>query len=399
MLRASVARPELGLPTADTVAQLGAGHADELVHAARFHGIAGYVLRVLRQSGGAAGAGEQGPVHAAVVDALRQEVQRSVARHLTTLADLDHVTRALAGVTPWLVLKGPVLAETVHDGPELRAYADLDVLVPPERFGPALEALEAAGGQTLDRNWTLLARELKGEVHVRLPLGTVVDLHWTVFNERAVRERYPIATEHLFERCREVAIRGRRVLTLDEADSCVYVGLHALLSGGHRLLWLKDLERLMTQAGEPPAALAARARAWNAALPFSCALTRTRAAIGFPEHVRTTDGLGLGLSERAWMAGSAAVWRQQPAEREDGVGSLARMVARSVQPTAAASLRVLGGKLRTHVAGRLRGKPRQPPDPDSPGSGRYDSGGPTGRVAYLDAVARQARPRRGCVRR
>jgi hypothetical protein len=56
-----------------------------------------------------------------------------------------------AGV-PWLVVKGPALAE-LHGAPDLRAYSDLDVLVPSAAFGDALAALESAGAAVLARNW------------------------------------------------------------------------------------------------------------------------------------------------------------------------------------------------------------------------------------------------------
>src|SRR5688500_15332306 len=66
---------------------------------------------------------------------LQREYIDNVARHLRTLADLAELGPVLdtAGI-PWMVIKGPVLAETIYPRPDLRSYDDLDVVVQPERF-------------------------------------------------------------------------------------------------------------------------------------------------------------------------------------------------------------------------------------------------------------------------
>lgn len=129
----------------------------QLAAAAQLHGVGGYVGQALRTL-------EPAPQNAAA-DVLRSVALRNVARHMQTNADLHRLatTFEAAGID-WLVVKGPVLAETVHRSVALRSYSDLDVLVRPRDLGGALDALESAGARVLDRNWLLLRRDLKGEV-------------------------------------------------------------------------------------------------------------------------------------------------------------------------------------------------------------------------------------------
>lgn len=141
----------------------------EIVAAARFHGVAGYVHRMLK-GGQAQDAGTL-----AALDGLRLG---GLHTHLRALDDVPRLASAFgqAGV-PWLVVKGPALAE-LHGAPDLRAYSDLDVLVPSAAFGDALAALESAGAAVLARNWWHRLDVLAGEVPLSMRSGTLVDLHW-----------------------------------------------------------------------------------------------------------------------------------------------------------------------------------------------------------------------------
>src|SRR5437763_22581 len=66
---------------------------------------------------------------------------RAMQRQL--LEEFAVAARALeeAGV-PWVVLKGPALAEVVYTPAQMRSYSDLDLLVARDRFRPAVLALE-----------------------------------------------------------------------------------------------------------------------------------------------------------------------------------------------------------------------------------------------------------------
>src|SRR5205823_14354197 len=92
-----------------------------------------------------------------------------------------------AAAIPHLVVKGPVLAELVYPRNDLRAYDDLDLVIPHRRFGDAISALLALGCGMVDRNWRVIRRELRGQVHMTARFGTSADVHWLLIHRASVR--------------------------------------------------------------------------------------------------------------------------------------------------------------------------------------------------------------------
>src|SRR5262249_5413405 len=134
----------------------------------------------------------------------------------------------------WLVLKGPALAHSVYPRPDLRQGVDLDVLVPPARFGDVLVALEAAGFTLLDRNWPLVAARVPGELRIRAPQGVLVDLHWAVLDDPALHRPFRLPVPGLLERARWLDRAG--CCALSAVDQLVHLGVHGALSGANRLV-------------------------------------------------------------------------------------------------------------------------------------------------------------------
>lgn len=357
----------------------------ELVAAAHFHGIGGYVRNALQAMPGDAGSRE--------VEALGQVVFRTLALHLRTLADLGRLASVLdASGIPWLVVKGPVLAETVHASPELRGYSDLDVLVSPGCFGRAVELLEADGCRLVDRNWLLLHRELKGELRMELPHGTPLDLHWHLLNHPSVRERFRLHSDWLLARRRNVTVGSLQVPTLDAAGTVVYVAMHAVLSGLYRLIWLKDVELASTAGGLDWGEVVETARAWRAELPLAVALDRVRGTLG-----AASPGSGADLEASfLWRKVCSTAGALSPVQAADGSGSTLRLATRATRDglasSVAESLRRVAGLGRT-LATR-RSVPRGPDgriSHDHPGSGAFAAGGTEARAAFVEAVARLGR--------
>lgn len=382
VLRGCVAHHEPDEATRTALQRVPAGELTGLAHAAAYHGVSSYLLAA-SEEGGALPTDER--------EQLREQRRDIAIDHLRMLGNL----RFLHGVldeadVPWLAIKGPTLAEPVHGSPVLRGYADLDIIVPPSLLRDAIAALTAAGAALIDRNWTLLRAEMKGEVHLALPSGTELDLHWHLLNDRDRRENFPIRVEGLFERSRTVKVGGLDVPTIDAADTVVYVALHSILSGADRLIWVKDVERLLAADLPGLEAIEDRARRWRAELALAAILRRVEATIGLPDDAVAL--LSMLPRHRVWTAISNRAWRAYPVEREDGLGSPGRLVARSVRATQRSTLRTIATKARRSALGSLRG-PREGGhriiDPDHPGSGRYESGGEAMREAYLDAVAQE----------
>lgn len=356
-----------------------------LADAAHRHGVVGCLWTALRASG----LSERDD---AVV--VREQYRGDVGRYLRTLSDLELVDTALGSAgADYLVVKGPVLAEHVYRRPDLRSSVDLDLVVAPRDFALALSSLEEADCRVYEANWRLARQRMLGELRLFTPSGTVLDLHWSLFAERVVREAFPASVDGLFRRARTVSLAGRMVRTLDELDTVVHLALHASLSGGHRLVWCKDIEQVLLRGRAGGwldwDALARRAEQWNAVPALALMLARSRAVLG----TELPDDLPAGLlPARGWRVATRLADRLAPVSRTGGGGSLARLVARSVRADGRSSLRELrrrGGAWLGHGARRHGPPTRNLFDPTDPASAAFPDGGAAGRADYLEAVCRQ----------
>ncbi len=241
---------------------------------------------------------------------LRVASQMASLAHGRCLMEVKGTAEVFSGLEqPWLVVKGPVLAELGYRDPGARLYEDLDLLVSPTDLPCSLELLEGAGARVTDLNWPMMARLRRAEIPMILPTGMLGDLHWDLLVTPNVRKRFRMPMEELIERRRVVSIGGMAVPTLDVVDGLLYLCLHGSLSGGHQLVWLKDLDQMIEH--EPPEwdELVRRARAGGVDLVAAIQLERVRSVLGasIPEDVVTT------------LAGGRSWWRSwQQRERQVG---------------------------------------------------------------------------------
>jgi hypothetical protein len=349
----------------------------DIAHAAAVHGVEGWVLRRASAAGTA-------------LPDVEAAVRAALSRHLRALADLAVVQDALTGSgLPFLVVKGPVLAERVYGAADVRSYVDLDIVVRPGDAGRAVTALEGHGLRVLDVNWPVLERARVRELRLLAATGGAVDLHWSLAKGPRDTDSSP-AVEVLLGRADSWTTRTGPVMVLDWADTVVHLAVHAAGSGGHRLLWCADLRAAVAGAPADAAArLAERAAEWSAVPQVHLMLSRARSVLGAPIPQDWLDGLGV---HRGWTGLTAAVDRVLPLARQGGGRSTSRLVARSAGATAEESWRALATKTLTGL--------RAPREVQDPGwlfdatdlrSPLHPCGGDGERAAFFARVAAQAR--------
>jgi hypothetical protein len=315
-------------------------------------------------------------------------------RHQVVMEELGIVAGALDAVSvPWITMKGPVLSERCYPRPDLRGYGDLDVLVPPADFPAAVAALVAGGATLVDRNWPLAHRQMRGELMLTLPRGTVLDLHWHVLNEPEARSWFRLDPSAMVARRRPVQLGPTAAWTFDPQDTLVHLAVHSLLNGMRRLVWLCDL-RMAHAAFAPDDQLTTR-RAREAGLELALAAVAQRAArlLDAPE----LTALARPASGVSWLGFLRAVDRVRPPQSH-GTGELSLAhVASSTRATPSASVRALTGwgvregvavlrdpdhplRRRSDAASRRAGPPEDNPLHRAEGT-------PADRAAYLEAVA------------
>lgn len=253
--------------------------AQDLVELAMHHGVAGLAYERLREAG----------LEPSVLEAFRARHDGSVRQHLRTVWTLSRIAPVL-DIGTWAVVKGPVVVETLYDAkPGRRPYLDLDLLVAPAQFGEVVDTLESLGARLMDRNWKMLRRDLRGELHLVTAEGTAIDLHWHLIN--MYRGRMAVDTDEVLGRARRVLLGGVEVPTLDPTDGMLHLALHAALSGGDRLMWLKDLERAAVCWNINWQALVERVKRWRIEAPVGLMLSRARDVLGAEVPVGVTEEL------------------------------------------------------------------------------------------------------------
>ena len=371
-------------PVRDPTIPVAHEELSELVAQARFHGVESCLFLSLR------GRDDLDPAsHRALEDPYFYALQMHM-RARRALAEVSEIL-GRAGV-PWLAFKGPALADTVYSRSDLRSYNDLDILVPPEAFEGAVEAFEGAGNDLLDRNWKSVRDNMHGQLHAHLSFDFTIDLHWNLINNSYFRSVFPIDTAGLFERSRSVVVGDVTARTLAPADTLVHLAVHGCRSGGHRLLWLKDLEQSVLHDTPSWADVIERAEEWRAGLAVATMLSRTQRALGvaIPKEVLHR------LAPRAWRALTVGTDRLAPVEQSVGHDSLAMLVNYSVRSDGHTSLRDLEKRSWKWLRGArpLRVGQAREADPDRMPLLATPDGGPLDRAEYFAAVAAE-RPRSG----
>ena len=277
----------------------------------------------------------------------------NLTHHMKVIGELTAMGAALdaAGV-PFMIVKGPVLAEVVYPRNDLRAYGDLDLVIPRGSFGDAITVLLESGCDMVDRNWRVIRREMRGQLHMTARFGTSLDVHWHLLNRSSVRRSFHIDMDALFERARTVSLDGPNVLTLDAPDTLLQLAVHAALAGGAKLAWLKDIDRAAADRELDWDRVVRRAEEWGVGEVAAVSLRRSMQLLDAPVPAEVVDRLG---GSRVWQGIIRSSERLSPAGRPPNQPSLARSVTRATRGGLAASLRALAGRVAGDTRDRLGG--------------------------------------------
>ena len=350
-----------------------------LVAAARAHGVEAWLASCL----------PAGDDRYAELVAQRPRFLAARARQLSTA---KAITAMLAGAgIDTAILKGPSIAGTVYPRPDMRHGVDLDLLVRPGDLNPILDLLAGNGYDLLDTNWPLIADLVPGELRVRAPNSTMIDLHWHLLQQPDLRREFSLPTDDLLDRARPFG--DGRLFGLDPVAQLVHVALHATLSGANRLLWMVDIDRLARAGGTDWPEVIAYAKRSRTGLPVAVALAGTRARLGTPVPTATLRELAGG---RAWLTLDRLVRAGSPLRLDPSKPATAVAFARSTRSSAVRSQ----SEFVKHGLGWLRsGAPRSRTfgdwlDPDSVSSALHPVADDQAKTRYLTEIRREGAPRR-----
>jgi hypothetical protein len=313
-----------------------------------------------------------GPVLESAGDALPPRVRSALlrlqrdeqARKLIAAANLSRCDALLRGLgVPFLVVKGPVLA-AMYDRPQRRSFRDLDLIVPRREFGRVLASFEEEGTTVVEANWPYFLERIAGQVD----LSTNIDLHWHFLYFESLRQAAPIRMEEVFERARTVDVQGVNVATTDPADTLIHLAMHACLSGGGRLVWMKDLEQAVRNDPPPWDEVTRRATAWRVNLFVGQMLLRSRGLLDTPVPDEVIREL---VPTSAWRVTVKALDQAFPITAWTRRETPATLLAESMRPDVKGTLGFMASTPLRRL--RARGTPQVNAD---------------ARAAYLERVAR-----------
>jgi hypothetical protein len=316
----------------------------------------------------------------ALVDALDTARKDAWSNHLTKVADLAVVAVAfeLLG-DEWAVVKGPVLAQRTYGRGDLRNYGDLDVIVNPAAFADALDLLAGAGAVLLDRNWRLIAASMRAELSLEINGRTTIDLHWHLLNEAPLRQAAHWDMTSLLARTVPADVGGVRVPVLDDVDALAHIASHACLSGGNRMIWLKDVERQQRAFPVPSPILEERSRDAGIWAAVHLGMRRAAATFGSPPPPKSP----------AWSTlsaiGGCDVFQADGRARTSGE-TLAR-ATRSTLPRSMAAVGTIVAREQLMPLARRHGWARWlPPPPPTLDDLHRDEGTEADRDSYLRRI-------------
>lgn len=292
--------------------------ADELdeIHAQRLTGL---LARYVRESG------------ATLDPALAQSIQRTefawTTRAFAAVSDavpvLAELGAAAGGELP--ISKGPGVAR-YYPGPQCRPFSDIDVVVPPERFGRVVAELQRRGWAEEARNlqpWAYFTRLCREGVNLReRPDPGPDEVEVEVGGSIDVHHRLPpwnwstgIDLARAAGRAEVVEVGGRTLRCLSPVDNLLVVALHVISdrnAPGRSLIVWRDLVELANAAPVPTvveaateAGLAGWVKALLEALPEPFGTAELAAALP-DQPIPHPRRLAFLLSDRASRLGVVA---------------------------------------------------------------------------------------------
>jgi hypothetical protein len=317
---------------------------EELPAVAALHRVGGTVLRGLDGVDG---------VPAEIRSRLGVLRERATLNHLLATATLGEIGRAFDDADlSWVVIKGPAVAALLYPEPGDRSYNDLDLLIDRRDFPRAVQLLEQLGFQHHIHNWALAEEMLAGEIQMS-NASAVVDLHWHLHYSPRDRRPFAIDPDAMIERSERVGISGVSAPTLDPIDTVLTLAFHAARSDGHRLVWLKDIERAVATSDHDWDELRRRARTSRCGPPVGLMLERARRLLAadvpadivpamVPRSLLVVDRLSSALAHPVQLHEGATITRwftrsvrsSVLASMSDGPARAARRLRRQLFPPA-----------------------------------------------------------------
>lgn len=182
-------------------------------------------------------------------NALRSLQQLNVIVALTRSLALD------AGIES-MPLKGATLSLLLYGDPGYRECGDIDLLVPADRFGEAVEFLIRRHGYAHARpvrpNRRAASATASDPAHHEIALASPCGTHVVEVHRRLTRQHglLPGAFSELYDKAARIETGGMTLLVPGPEHLLAYLAVHAMLSRWSAMKWLYDLPQVIHRFGD-----------------------------------------------------------------------------------------------------------------------------------------------------
>jgi hypothetical protein len=150
-----------------------------------------------------------------------------------------------------MVVKGPVVADTVYPHPGWRPMVDLDLVVKDEDWAPSMAVLTELGFTAEESGWSGLTEELTGQVSMLKSVGpaiAAVEIHRDL---RILSERLAVRGEvdrnRAWADTQPYVCGAGRGLALSPEDAIAYASTHWAQHHFFSSIWLVDIALMAAQ--------------------------------------------------------------------------------------------------------------------------------------------------------
>jgi hypothetical protein len=207
----------------------------------RFHRVEGLVWSSLRK--------RKDEIPTDVAESLAADSTSIAARSLRASAECSELATDLERARiPFLFLKGLTLGALAYGNPALKAAADIDLLVAPERILDTAQLLHGRGygleipkGRADPRRLSTWHKRRKESLWTKPNEWLAVDLHSRVADSSDLIPTIGVSSPHQLV---EVA-PGTRLPTLATDELFAYLCVHGASSAWFRLKWIADFSALV----------------------------------------------------------------------------------------------------------------------------------------------------------
>jgi hypothetical protein len=190
-----------------------------------------------------------------VIARMRERFLASHARYLGMERQIRDVLDAFhREKISALVIKGPALARTLYPSAATRPSDDIDILVNPEQYMKAREALTRIGYGSTCRRFETFRAFFSSEPFIHRTDKTKpyeVDLHWSIFQYHGLKRDNGVGA--FFDRQITVETPTLAYQTLENVDALIQAAFHLMVHHGEgiRLIWISDIALLARELTVP----------------------------------------------------------------------------------------------------------------------------------------------------